>query len=235
MKGQRIFRLTLISILTFLPCAAAPAQVTFTDVTGAAGFGGLPEAITWATWGDYNNDGDVDVIFITRQGSLYRNEGDGRFLEVTEAVGITGVSFRSDAGAAIFVDFDNDGNLDLFLGSGGILGDLLYRNRGDGTFLDVSEAAGMESNARDVFGGAISFDYDNDGLLDIFVANYNSPIPFPNFLYRNEGNGHFKEIAAQIGLDKPEFSIGPVLGDYDNDGDLYWFRFAFSHLRPKGF
>ncbi|MBI1922933.1 VCBS repeat-containing protein [Candidatus Poribacteria bacterium] len=68
--------------------------------------------------------------------------------------------------------------------------------------------------------GAISFDYDSDGLLDIYIAKWGSTTPFPNFLYRNEGNFRFKEIAAQAGLDKPEFAQGLALGDYDNDGDL---------------
>ena len=198
------------------------AQVTFTDVTEEAGLGNLTGTVG-ATWGDYDNDGDVD-LFLFRGGSgkeLYRNEGDGGFVAITQTAGITDLS--RGATTAIFLDFDNDGDLDLFMGGeGSNLGDVLYRNNGDGTFLDVSQTAGMVSTVRPCF-GTVSFDYDNDGLLDIYLANFSDTgyaNPFPNFLYHNEGNGHFKEIAAQIRLDKPEFSDGIALGDYDDDGDL---------------
>jgi hypothetical protein len=211
---------TFIFIL-FLIAPTASAQVTFTDVTEAAGLGDLSARIAaMASWGDYDNDGDADMVLTGGSGKrLYRNEGDGTFLDVTEIAGITAMGSNSPA----FLDFDNDGNLDLFMsGINSDFGDLLYRNRGDGTFLDVSQMAGMEPEARStrkslIFDDAMSFDYDNDGLLDIFVMNFDTPAP--NFVYRNEGNGRFKEMAGQIELDKLGFT-GIVLGDYDGDGDL---------------
>ncbi len=208
-------QLTIFSFILFLIATAASAQVTFTDVAERAG---IHKTVgIWATWGDYDNDGDADMLIARR---LYRNEGDGTFLDVTESVGITG----NGPNSAIFLDFDNDGNLDIFMsGNNNSVGDLLYRNLGDGTFSDVSQVAGMIPEARSQAGyilmDAVSFDYDNNGFLDIFVSNIMCSAPFPNFFYHNEGNGHFREIAAQIGLDKRERS-GIVPGDYDNDGDL---------------
>ncbi len=220
-------KLYIFSFILFLIATAASAQVTFTDVTNAVGLGDVGTSYLAATWGDYDNDGDADLLIIGATGSgLYRNEGDGGFVDVTQTVGITDTSIGGSA--AIFVDFDNDGALDLFAGGGLSTGDFLYRNNGDGTFIDVSQAAGMESKAR-YYDGAISFDYDNDGLLDIYVANWGFSNPFPNFLYHNEGSGRFKEIATQIGLDKPYFSSGIALGDYDDDGDLDLFITAFAY------
>gem|GEM_PF-642041 len=205
-----------ISILS-LTAATAPAYagVIFTDVTVEMGLGDVM-GNTAATWGDYDNDGDVDVfLFGGIPGkALYRNEEDGGFFDVTKAAGIMDLSIS--ASAAIFLDFDNDGDLDLFTGGqGSNLGDILYRNNGDGTFTDISRVADMESRARTYF-GAMSFDYDSDGLLDIYIGNWQEP----NFLYHNEGNGRFREMAAEIGLDKPIESDGIALGDYDDDGDL---------------
>ena len=212
MKKQKLY---IFSLILFLIAAAASAQVTFTDVTAVVGQSNVVGA-AGGTWGDYDNDGDVD-LFLFRGGAgkaLYRNEGDVGFVDVTQSAGITDLS--RGASTAIFLDFDNDGDLDLFMGGeGSNLGDVLYRNNGDGTFLNISETAGMESTVR-MFFGAVSFDYDDDGLLDIYVANWQ----LPNFLYHNKANGRFREIAAQIGLDMPGDSDGIALGDYDDDGDL---------------
>ena len=210
-------QLCLLSFILFLIATAASAQVTFTDVAETAG---LAIYILYATWGDYDNDGNADILLTdSPRKRLYRNEGDGTFVDVTEIAGITGTG----PNAPFFLDFDNDGNLDLFMSANNSThGDLLYRNVGDGTFVDVSPATGMESKARAqqyLNWDAVSFDYDNDGLLDIFIANARNLIPVPNFLYRNEGNGHFEEVAAQVGLDNPR-RAGIVPGDYDNDGDL---------------
>jgi hypothetical protein len=207
--------------LLFLIAATAPAyaRVTFTDVTVEVGLGDVTDINTGATWGDYDNDGDADV-FLFRGGAgkeLYRNEEDGRFVHVTQIAGIADPSVG--ASSAIFLDFDNDGYLDLFMGGeGSDLGDILYQNNGDNTFTNISQVAGMESEVRAYY-GPVSFDYDSDGLLDIYVGNY-AQITFPNFLYHNEGNGRFREMAAEIGLDKPQLCSGVSLGDYDDDGDL---------------
>ncbi|MBI1922934.1 VCBS repeat-containing protein [Candidatus Poribacteria bacterium] len=118
----------LICIFAYLLiCPAAPAQVTFTDVTEATGLGGLPAA--WGAWGDYDNDGNADVVLTGGDGrGLYRNDGNGKFLNVTKTVGISDASIGA---AAILGDFDNDGNLDLFTGGeGGGFGDVLYSEQG---------------------------------------------------------------------------------------------------------
>ena len=213
MTKQQLYLLSFIILLT---ATTTSAQVTFTNVTEAVGLGGhLPaESARTATWGDYDNDGDVDVVLMNHGINLYRNEESRGFLNVTQKAGITDISFST--GAATFVDFDNDGDLDLFVASD--LGDFLYRNNGDGTFLNVTQAAGIEPKDLSIYPrfGAVFFDYDVDGLLDIYIANHE----LPNVLYHNEGNGHFKEMAAQIGLDKPELSMGIILGDYDDDSDL---------------
>ncbi len=209
-------RLYVFIFILFLNAATASPQVMFTDVIVEVGLGDVI-GNTAATWGDYDNDGDVDVFIFGSGKALYRNEGDRGFFDVTKAAGITDPSYS--ATTAIFLDFDNDGDLDLFMGGGGSnLGDILYRNNGDATFTDISQMAGMEPDVR-VYFGAVSFDYDNDGLLDIYTANWEESLP-PNFLYHNEGNGRFREMAAEIGLDEPLDSDGIGLGDYDNDGDI---------------
>lgn len=210
--------LALLMTIGLLNPSIVEAQVTFTEATVPAGLGNISSS-AGGTWGDYDNDNDVD-LFLFKGGAgkmLYRNEGDGRFVDVTQDVGLKDIP--GGASSAIFGDFDNDGDLDLFMGGeGSNTGDVLYRNNGDGTFTNISKTTGMNTEVR-LFFGAISFDFDSDGLLDIYVANWTYG-NFPNFLYHNEGNNHFKEIAAQIGLDKPRYNDGVALGDYDDDGDL---------------
>ena len=214
------FCVTILILLVVVPVSMAAAQVIFTDVAEAAG---LDIRADLTAFGDYDNDGDADMIFSSDWSGnkrVYRNEGNGMFLDVTET---TGLDLRSGNGT-IFLDFDNDGNLDLFTsGTNSDHGDLLHWNKGDGTFVDVSLAGGMKSESRRnvVFFAmdAISLDYDDDGLLDIFVSNFLITSPLPNFVYHNEGNGSFAEIAAEIGFDEVAFA-GITPGDYDNDGDL---------------
>ena len=220
----------------------------FTNVTEAAGVGdrgfGLGVAVA-----DYDNDGDAD-IYINNQGPnvLYRNNGNGTFTDVTAQAGV-GNGSQMGAGAN-FLDMDGDGELDLYVSNyveclkdkgyattrGGHLAylgpaasiyrntsDVLYRNNGDGTFTDVSDTAGI----RDCKGagmGTICGDVDGDGDTDIIVANDMSG----NFLFLNDGQGHFEEMGLISGMafddnGEPHGSMGTELGDYDNDGrlDLY--------------
>jgi len=223
--------LCLLSSILFLIATSASAQVTFTDVTAAVGlplFEGIPYMA--ANWGDYDNDGDADLLLIGGLGpglgiGLYCNEGDRGFVDVTQTVGITEEAIAS--WATIFLDVDNDGDLDLFVGDHSYrsVGHSLYRNNGDGTFLDFSQSTGLKKATGTWSDGAVSFDYDGDGLLDIYTTHHRPNFlglsgSFLNSLYHNEGNGRFKEIATELGLDKPEHSDGIALGDYDNDGDL---------------
>jgi hypothetical protein len=215
---------------------------SFTDVTKAAGLAnagpgnyGMGVAV-----GDYDNDGFPD-LFVTSYGKnvLYHNNGDGTFTDVTAKAGVSGGGWSASAG---FFDFDNDGHLDLFVTRymewdtrhsktcGGAwrtycppaefpaTTNLLYRNRGDGTFEDVSQKSGIAARKGRALG--VSFaDYDDDGFTDIFVANDG----MQQFLFHNNGNGTFTECALESGAalsadGKPLSGMGTVFQDYDNDG-----------------
>jgi hypothetical protein len=214
----------------------------FTDVTDTAGLSGEGYSMGVAA-GDFDNDGNVD-LFVTGvyQNTLYRNLGNGRFQDVTAKSGIQSSEWSVAAG---FLDFDNDGKLDLLVANYGAwsaateryCGDAtrqlriychpkyyeprpnqLYRNRGDGTFEDVSAKSGIIAHRGRGMGIAIA-DYDRDGLMDAFVTNDN----LPNFLFHNKGGGKFEEVgltagAALLDNGKPIASMGTHFRDYDNDG-----------------
>ena len=175
---------------------------------------------------DYDNDGDLD-LFVLRGGwlgaegrirnSLLRNDGTGSFEDVTRAAGLDAPAYPTQTGG--FADYDNDGDLDLYIGNeaedeGKPYPSQLFRNEGDGTFIDVAEAAGVRNDrmAKSVAWG----DYDNDGDPDLYVSNLG-----PNRLYRNEGDGTFIDVAARAGVVEPAGRSFPSwFFDYDNDGDL---------------
>ena len=233
---------------------------TFTDVTEKAGVG-YPCWAMGAAVGDYNNDGRPDLIVSCFGGVvLYRNNGDGSFTDVTKASGLD-----KDTGWATgvaFGDYDGDGNSDLFVphyvdydlkdlptfgslktcqyhdiavqcGPRGLKGypDTLYRNNGDGTFTEVAKQAGVD-DANRYFGlGSVWTDFDNDGKLDLFVANDGEP----NYLYHNEGNGQFKNIALDAGMAVSEDGVeqanmGLAVGDYMNTGRM---SIAVTHFSDE--
>ncbi len=168
-------------------------------------------------WGDYDGDGWPDAIILPDCG-LFRNQGDGTFLEASEAAGIPKSAQCQGAGWA---DYDNDGHLDLFVSRGFDIPtpSSLYRNNGDGTFTDVTVASGIVNNelARAVTWG----DYDNDGNLDLYVVNFrNSRVP--NRLFRNNGDGTFTDVTSEAGVGAQVAGGGAHANfvDYDNDGDL---------------
>ncbi|MGH9673398.1 MAG: FG-GAP repeat domain-containing protein, partial [Bryobacteraceae bacterium] len=214
----------------------------FRDVTAEAGVAGRGYSMGAAA-ADFDNDGDVD-LFVTGvfRNLLYRNQGNGRFEEITAKSGI-----RSDrwSVAAAWLDFDSDGRLDLFVVNYAqwspsfdrFCGDTdrrirvychprffapvanqLYRNRGDGTFEDVSVPSAIALHRGR--GMSVAFaDYDADGRPDIFVPNDK----LPNFLFRNRGGGRFEEIALLAGVALPDHGravsgMGADFRDYDNDG-----------------
>ncbi len=226
---------------------------TFSNVTGKAGVGNRHWGMGVAA-GDYDNDGWVD-LFVCNYGpnTLYRNNGDGTFKDVTDTAGVGdgrwGVS-------ASWGDYDADGWLDLYVtntvqfdykdpdpmechyrgitvqcGPLGMVGDsdLLYRNNGDGTFRDVSKPAGVSDVTPSYGLGAIWSDYDNDGDLDLYVANDQ----MANFLFRNRGDGTFEETGLFAGAafsddGTAQGSMGVDFGDYDRDGllDIYITHFS---------
>jgi hypothetical protein len=198
----------------------AHAQIVFTDVTDEAGIA-LTEWLTESSaWGDYDNDGDED-LYLTVDGPnhLFRNDGDGRFTDVTEEAGVGNQGFS--VGTA-FGDLDNDGDLDLYVVnfSGGL--DVLYRNdgpvgpAGGYRFTDITRAARtiIERSSR----GMTFVDYDRDGLLDIFVMAIG-----PNILYRNLGDLQFQNVAGSLGVDQDDQGVGVVATDINDDGwpDLF--------------
>ncbi len=218
---------------------------TFTDVTEKAGVKGRGYGMGVAA-GDYDNDGFSD-LFVTNYGAciLYHNNGDGTFSDVTARSGLQTDDWNMSAG---FLDYDNDGYLDLFVSRylhwnfkiGGMvcgpnipggraychpnefkaISNYLFRNNGDGTFTDVSEISGIKANAGYALGTSFG-DFNNDGWMDIYVAND----AFPQFLFRNNGDGTFTEEAAISGVGYTEdgntFSgMGTDFVDLDNDGFL---------------
>jgi hypothetical protein len=179
---------------------------------------------TAGSWADYDQDGYLD-LFVARgalvrdvRDALYHNDRNGRFSSVTNP--ITLPALRSCQGS--WADFDNDGDVDLFITHAANQGNSLFRNNGQGQFVDVTQAAGVTNRGDSV--GAAWGDYDNDGDLDLFVTNLRLAIlggtDTPNFLYRNNGNGTFTQITAgEIATDTGHF-LSCAWVDYDNDGWL---------------
>ena len=206
---------------------------TFTDVTTQAGVG-APCNSNSASWGDYDNDGWLDLFIPCEQqpNLLYHNKGDGTFEEVAAAVGVDGGGRKMCKGST-WIDYDNDSYPDLFLNYLGSQA-TLFRNNHDGTFTDVTLSAG-------IVGPAIGFscwawDYDNDGWQDLFVTSYDRTLGAivngltgkphdceTNKLYRNVGGTGFVEVGAEAGLTMSFATMGSNYGDFNNDGylDMY--------------
>jgi len=189
----------------------------FTNVAPALGLR-LVGVSRQTSWIDYDNDGDVDlfVAFRDQPNRLFRND-NGRFTDVTTESGIG--DSRKTVGAVWF-DVDGDGDLDLFVANQNGDTNGLFRND-DGHFVDVAREWGVEApRASEEFGGvgAAVADFDGDGFLDLFVANYG-----PSALYRNDGGKRFVDVTKETGLFFAQHATTPSWGDYDNDGrpDLY--------------
>ena len=236
---------------------------TFTDVTDKAGLrhSGWGQG---CCVGDYDNDGNDDLfISYYGKNVLYHNNGNGTFTDVSEKAGVAGKRTRWGTGCA-FIDYDKDGHLDLFVanyldldlktapvpesgpclykgimvacGPPGMLGDsdILYHNNGDGTFTDVTEAAGIK-NAQGTYGlGVLTGDFDNDGWPDIYVANDSTP----SALFQNKRNGKFEDIAVDAGCalspdGKPQAGMGVSAADYDLDGNLDIVKTNFAGDTPS--
>lgn len=192
---------------------------TFTDQAPKTGladqFGGLNIIQT-----DYNNDGCLDILVmrgaweIAQRRSLLRNNCDGTLTDVTAATGLATPATSSQAG--VWVDINNDGFLDLFVGNEDAPAQL-FLNKGDGTFEDISRSAGVD---RIMFSkGVAAADYDNDGYPDLYVSNLNGY----GFLYHNNHNNTFTEVSEQAGARGPGHSFATWFFDYNNDGwpDLF--------------
>jgi len=211
----------------------------FTEIAAQAGVQNSPGASQGATVGDYDGDGNDD-LFIASSGinTLYRNMGDGTFSDVTAAAALNDVGKRSFA--ASFGDVNGDGWLDLYVGHWDFQNQPvlhcpdndLYLNNGDGTFTNVSVVSGS-NNIGCAFTVPMT-DFDQDGDLDIFLPNDNvawgSLTPtLDNEMLRNEGNDAsgipmFVAVGDEIGLGESLTGMGVAIGDYDNDGDLDYYR-----------
>jgi len=264
---KRVWMMLLAITLQAVAAAGQPELPVFTDVTEQAGirfrhsFGDheLSNIVEGTGAGvmffDYDGDGWLDIYFLNGcwhneisdnrgrdlrgklANSLYRNNGDGTFTDVTAESGTGDKGFGVGSSAA---DFDGDGDLDLYVLNYGP--NVFYRNNGDGTFTDVSRAAGLDNPHWSL--SAPWFDYDGDGDLDVYVANYleydkgaftavyaaeNYPGPLsysgqPDALYRNNGDGTFTDVAREAGVYNPEGrAMSATVADLNNDGllDLY--------------
>jgi enediyne biosynthesis protein E4 len=236
---------------------------TFTDVTLKAGVAhsGWGQGVCI---GDYDNDGWDDLfITYFGKNVLYHNNGDGTFTDVSAKAGVAGNGKRWNTGCA-FVDYDRDGRLDLFVanyidldlatapvpesgpclyksvmvacGPPGLQGgkNILYHNNGDGTFTDVSQAAGILKTNSTYGLGVLTADLDNDGWPDIYVANDSTA----SCLYQNKKNGKFEDIAIEAGCalspdGKPQAGMGISAGDYDLDGNLDLVKTNFAGDTPS--
>ena len=225
---------------------------TFTDATAEAGLQQNYGYGIGCLAADYDNDGDAD-LYLTNFGKnqLFRNNGDGTFTDITSHAG---VGDRSWSVSASFGDFNLDGYLDLYVANyldyqletahacflEGVhiycgpheypgARDTLYRNNGDGTFTDVTARAKLHNAGKGL--GALFTDYNNDSYPDIFVAND----AVPDFLYRNNGDGTFTDVAITTGVaynseGRATASMGIATGDYDSDGlpDLFVTNFSLE-------
>jgi len=252
--------MVLLILLYAFSHTSINAAITFTDVTeetqisfkhtdGSSGRYYIVESVTAGlALFDYDNDGDVDIYFINGgalkgtkfkeppKNVFYRNEGNWKFTDVTKESGLgdTGHGLGVVAG-----DYDNDGDLDIYVSNWGP--NILYRNNGDGSFTDVTKEAGVENGSK--VGAGVNFiDMDKDGDLDLFVSSYidftyekHVPITIngipahvgpryymktPDTLYRNNGDGTFTDVSTASGVgEHPSAGMGTVCADFDNDGD----------------
>ena len=231
----------------------AGAKITFVHRSGASPDKRMVETFgSGVAWIDYDNDGFPDLYFVNgapgTSNALYHNNRDGTFTDVTEKAGVS----AKDAGPNVFKtgvavgDYDNDGYLDLYVTAFGP--NILYRNNGDGTFTDVSAKANVAGPATEWSTSSGFFDFDRDGKLDLYVANYvDYPLdknPYcgptkpgyrmycdpkifdgtPDRLYHNNGDGTFTDVSRRAGIANPAGKgLGVTFCDVDRDGwpDIY--------------
>ncbi len=195
-------------------------NMQFTDISPAAGLA-VPDYHSWgASWGDYNNDGWLDLFVSSRDNGtanvhnkLYKNNGDQTFTDVTVSAGISTDDFITFC--SVFFDYNNDGWQDIYMANDRPWNlNILYENNGDGTFSDVSAASGADIGIS-AMSNTIG-DYNKDGWLDIYITN----IPDGNVFLKNNGDGTFTDIAQANGTFMESYAWGAVFLDAENDTDL---------------
>ena len=205
---------------------------TFAERTEAAGLTGIRGGINMVQ-ADYDNDGDLDVLVLRgawfgaagqQPNSLLRNRGDGTFVDATFAAGLGEEHYPTQTAA--WADYDNDGDVDVYIGNEStdelFAPSQLFRNMGDGTFVDVAAQAGVLNHQ---FTKAVVWgDYDGDRLPDLYVSNLGGP----NRLFHNSGDGAFTDVALELGVSGPLQSFPAWFWDYDNDGALDLFVAAYA-------
>ena len=206
--------IVIISPLIFITVVSLNAQnVTFLNVTESSSIV-TTSGIMGTSLIDWNNDGNLDIYIATREGSdyLFTNNGDMTF---SESFLSSGFIHGGGSSGALFADFDNDGDLDVFMGMRGS-SNYFYENIGIG--FTGMESSLAESDSAKAAGIAIA-DYDNDGLLDVYVSNWNAK----NIMYRNNGNWVFTNETSSSGAVHTGIAMGAGFFDFDNDGnmDLY--------------
>jgi hypothetical protein len=229
----------------------ADAGITFVHSIGDDDMDNLIESnAAGCAFFDYDGDGDLDIYFVNGSytdgvsgvrgrrnrgrltNALYRNNGDGAFIDVTAEAGVGDEGLGMGVAAA---DYDNDGDRDLLITNYGP--NVFYRNNGDGTFTDFTSAAGLENDLMGI--GSTFLDYDQDGYLDLYLGNYveydpdyqyfyaaqrfPGPLSYqgqPDVLYHNNGDGTFTDVTQQAGVFNPDGrAMGVASGDIDDDGD----------------
>ena len=227
----------------------AKSKITFVHKSGATPEKYMVETFgSGVAWIDYDNDGFADLYFVNgapgSANALYRNNKDGTFLDVTQKAGVAATGNRRSykTGAAVG-DFDNDGHLDLYVTAFGP--NILFRNNGNGTFADVTAAAGVAGGPSEWSTSTGFFDFDRDGDLDLYVVNYLdyrlddnpycglrkegyrmycNPTTFDGMadrLFRNNGNGTFTDVSREAGIANPAGKgLGVTFCDFDGDADV---------------
>jgi len=219
MKTRHRVLSTLAALLASL--AVARGQAEFTQITNGAI---VTDAGEWSgpAWGDFHNSGFLDLINCNYNPGVnvyYRNNGDGTFTKISQGDPVQDSNYHVGGAQG---DYDNDGNLDLFVSSGAFspspTQNVLYHNNGDGTFSAAGDS--IVTNQLGHFGPCIWGDYDNDGFLDLFVADHGlaNADGGKNQLFHNNGDGTFTQITTGIVVNDISVGYSAVWEDYDNDG-----------------
>jgi len=224
------------------------AGTHFVDDTQAANLRGLVGGLNLIQ-ADYDNDGDIDILVLRgawfgdtglNPNSLLQNDGHARFRDVTKSSGLDLKNYPTQTAA--WADYDNDGDLDLYIGNERCPNQL-FQNNGDGTFTDKAQQAGVD-DAEAFCKGVVWGDFDGDRFPDIYVSNYGTPTSseeqsisgnlfatdagMPNRLYRNNRDGTFTNVAAKLHVEKPYESFPAWFWDFNNDGALDLFVSSYS-------